>query len=75
MGLRVVEDGTLSTEYTDASSEDGGPGVSAREERRYRIEDEVARGGAGRILRARDLTLDRKVALKEPLDPRHDARL
>ena len=37
----------------------------------YAVEAEVARGGIGRILRARDIYLNRPVALKEML--RHDA--
>jgi WD40 repeat protein len=36
---------------------------------RYAIIDELAHGGIGRILRARDLHLDRPVALKELLAP------
>src|SRR5262245_29070647 len=46
------------------------PGEGALPEvspRRYAIADEVGRGGLGRILRARDLYLDRTVALKELL--------
>jgi len=44
--------------------------------RRYEPLDEIARGGAGRIRRARDLAFDRIVAIKEPLDPeRGGARL
>ncbi len=35
----------------------------------YEFGDEVARGGLGRILRARDLRLDREVAIKELLRP------
>jgi hypothetical protein len=37
--------------------------------RRYQVLTEVARGGVGRILRARDLAFNRIVAIKEPLDP------
>jgi tetratricopeptide (TPR) repeat protein len=33
----------------------------------YEIGGEIARGGGGRLLRARDLRLDRLVAIKEPL--------
>ena len=40
---------------------------------RYQRLGELARGGAGRILRARDLAFDRIVALKEPLDPARGA--
>jgi WD40 repeat protein len=36
---------------------------------RYTIAGELARGGIGRILRARDLQLDRPVAIKEMLAP------
>ena len=36
---------------------------------RYAITGELARGGIGRILRARDLRLDRPVAIKEMLAP------
>ena len=44
--------------------------------RRYSKLSELARGGAGRIIAARDLVFDRAVALKEPLDPvRGGARL
>ena len=39
--------------------------------RRYEVLGELARGGGGRIVRARDLAFDRVVALKEPLDPVH----
>jgi hypothetical protein len=36
---------------------------------RYALEDELARGGMGRIWIAKDSRLDRKVAIKELLDP------
>ena len=39
----------------------------------YSILGELARGGLGRILRARDLRLDRPVALKEMLTPAREA--
>jgi eukaryotic-like serine/threonine-protein kinase len=39
---------------------------------RYRKLTEVARGGSGRIVAARDLVFDRSVAIKEPLDPARD---
>lgn len=35
----------------------------------YQVGDEIARGGLGRIYRARDLRLDRVVAIKELLNP------
>jgi WD40 repeat protein/serine/threonine protein kinase len=38
-----------------------------REPERYQLEDEVARGGLGRIIRAQDRRLHRSVALKELL--------
>src|ERR1041384_6081082 len=75
MAERMSEDGTLSTGSGGARVNDTATEASNVAEHRYRVEDEVARGGAGRILRARDLALDRKVALKEPLDQRHGARL
>ncbi|HEX8819410.1 MAG TPA: protein kinase [Archangium sp.] len=40
---------------------------------RYAIAGELAHGGIGRILRARDLQLDRPVAIKEMLAPTRDA--
>ncbi|HEX8820544.1 MAG TPA: protein kinase [Archangium sp.] len=40
---------------------------------RYTIAGELAHGGIGRILRARDLQLDRPVAIKEMLAPARDA--
>jgi eukaryotic-like serine/threonine-protein kinase len=50
--------------------------------RRYEVRGEIARGGHGRIVIARDRTLDRTVALKELHDPRqgrdrfaHEARV
>ncbi|HEU4727781.1 MAG TPA: serine/threonine-protein kinase, partial [Kofleriaceae bacterium] len=45
-----------------------GTEAAALASRRYVPLEELARGGAGRVLRARDLVFDRIVALKEPLD-------
>ncbi len=39
----------------------------------YRIETELARGGIGRVMVARDLRLDRPVAIKELIELRDDA--
>ncbi len=38
----------------------------------YRIDGEIGRGGMGRVLRARDLRVDRVVAIKEALSPSLD---
>ncbi len=38
----------------------------------YRIDGELGRGGMGRVLRARDLRVDRVVAIKEALSPSRD---
>jgi serine/threonine protein kinase len=43
--------------------------------RRYEPLGEIARGGTGRILRARDVVFDRIVALKTPIDPGGASRL
>jgi tetratricopeptide (TPR) repeat protein len=48
-------------------------GLALVSARRYEPLGELARGGGGRIVRARDLAFDRIVALKEPLDPVHGA--
>src|SRR5690348_14661494 len=45
----------------------GAGGLHPVEARRYEVGGEVARGGLGRILRARDVRLDRPVAIKELL--------
>ncbi|HEX2568890.1 MAG TPA: protein kinase [Polyangia bacterium] len=47
---------------------EGPPSFGQEEEDRYSIEGEHARGGLGRILKARDHRLDRPVAIKELLD-------
>jgi WD40 repeat protein/predicted Ser/Thr protein kinase len=41
---------------------------------RYEVRSELAQGGIGRILQARDVELDRPVALKELLEPSAPAR-
>jgi tetratricopeptide (TPR) repeat protein len=57
---------TLGDDRPASSSPTGGdfPRVSREN---YEIGGEFARGGGGRLLRARDLRLDRVVAIKEPL--------
>jgi hypothetical protein len=45
----------------------------ARPAPRYVVENELARGGLGRILKAHDELLDRPVAIKEPLINRGNA--
>src|SRR5262249_17265429 len=49
-------------------------GLPVLESGRYEIEGEFARGGLGRILRAKDKRLKRPVALKELLQTRGHAR-
>jgi WD40 repeat protein len=70
--------GTATTLHADAS----GPGASAApsgatlpvvDPSHYAIAGELAHGGIGRILRARDLRLDRPVAIKEMLTPAREA--
>ena len=48
--------------------------LPALDRQRYKIVDEVGRGGLGRILRARDEYLDRPVAVKELLAPDEGAQ-
>src|SRR5205823_13894633 len=43
------------------------------ERRHYAIEGEIAKGGMGRVLEARDLRLGRQVAIKELLPKNRDA--
>jgi serine/threonine-protein kinase len=74
----VAGDGTLTVtgrQITSPAEEtDGeiarqmGAEAAALASRRYVPLDELARGGSGRVLRARDLVFGRIVALKEPLD-------
>jgi tetratricopeptide (TPR) repeat protein len=52
-------------EPTAAAPSDGDFPRVSREH--YEMGPELARGGGGRLLRARDLRLDREVAIKEPL--------
>ncbi|HZI02995.1 MAG TPA: LpqB family beta-propeller domain-containing protein, partial [Archangium sp.] len=70
--------GTATTLHAGAS----GPGASAApsgatlpvvDPAHYAIAGELAHGGIGRILRARDLRLDRPVAIKELLAPAREA--
>ncbi len=51
----------------------GGRQLPPADPRQYALADEVARGGLGRIIRARDQKLDRPVAIKELLAPAEDA--
>ncbi|WP_375765483.1 serine/threonine protein kinase [Archangium gephyra] len=58
----------LTARRTGAEGPSQGP-LPVVDPSRYAITGELARGGIGRILRARDLRLDRPVALKEMLAP------
>ncbi len=50
-----------------------GPDLPRVDRTRYKVDGELARGGLGRILRARDVHLDRQVAIKEMLSVGGDA--
>jgi tetratricopeptide (TPR) repeat protein len=55
-------DAGLAAAFARPASEEAGDGLPAVPG--YRVLREIARGGMGRILAARDLTLDREVAIK-----------
>ena len=57
----------LATLAAEAPSPPSARRLEPVDRSRYRVEVEVARGGLGRILRARDVRLDRPVAVKEIL--------
>ena len=65
-------------EVTNSVAHDGVVGSELASEiamlaaRRYHRLAELARGGSGRIVAARDLVFDRSVAIKEPLEPARD---
>ena len=69
---------TASSDDAETIDEPGAPRAAARglpivDRGRYAVEGELARGGLGRILRARDRRLARTVALKEMLGGGADA--
>ena len=67
-----AEAGTRTTLLSARQAGTEGPSPGSLPEvdpSRYSITGELARGGIGRILRARDLRLDRPVAIKEMLAP------
>lgn len=66
-------DTVTSTDHADG--DDRVAEVAHYVEARYELQGEIARGGSGRILRARDKALDRDVAIKVPLDPERGARI
>lgn len=78
--LQVTDGIALEQTVTRTSSADSPIEVSESEANafpvRYKIDGEFARGGIGRILKARDERLDREVAVKELLsaDARHRER-
>lgn len=57
-----------------ASKTTGSPRSFPMVGRKYEIEEEIARGGMGRVLRAKDQTIERHVALKESLLEEHNER-
>ena len=66
-----AHDDTLAAPRTSAS---GGGGLRPIDPTYYTLGDEIARGGMGRIVAARDRRLDRDVAIKELLDNSPDVR-
>jgi serine/threonine protein kinase len=67
----VGTDDTLPADREGVAGSGVGAELALIAARRYEVLGELARGGGGRILRARDLAFDRVVAIKEPLDPVH----
>lgn len=68
--------GTAPTVHAPHTSDAGtasDPTLPVVDPTRYAIAGELAHGGIGRILRARDLRLDRPVAIKEMLTPSREA--
>jgi eukaryotic-like serine/threonine-protein kinase len=63
----------VSTDATLPAPPAGDRRLPTADPKQYSVADEVARGGLGRILRARDHKLDRPVAIKELLSPAEDA--
>ncbi len=57
----------------DTANPSGGSVLPLVDPTRYAVAGELAHGGIGRILRARDVRLDRPVAIKEMLTPSRDA--
>ncbi len=66
-------DSTLRASRQGAAAPLSGGTLPVVDPARYTIAGELAHGGIGRILRARDVRLDRPVAIKEMLSPAREA--
>ncbi len=66
-------DDTLRAPVQAGAEESSGRELPRVDPARYAIAGELAHGGIGRILRARDVQLDRPVAIKELLAPAREA--